>query len=110
MSKQTHDATESQLNTGNTSFRRVNGGGQMLFAVNDGVSMLEAIEMAQCYMVAARDITAQTAETNDPSGPMWGAHYLCELATAVLDSLVQHHRDMNEGIKPMAPIRGGGQL
>lgn len=87
MTNTAQGASAPTIETNTHAFCSINPAGQMLFAVNDGVPLVEALEMAQCYLSAARAITAQTADSLD-SGEAFGAHYLVEMAAAVLDSAV----------------------
>lgn len=72
-------------------FVRANSAGQLLFAVNEGIPLLDALEMASAYMAAAVSVTedAATLASSNAEETMWGAHYLCKLAAAVLSGAVE---------------------
>ena len=76
--------------TARHDFVRANSAGQLLFAVNDGIPLIDALETAGAYMSAAVSVTehAATLASGDAEETLWGAHYLCELASAVLSSAI----------------------
>lgn len=77
--------------TARHDFTRANSAGKLLFAVNEGVPLLDALEMAGAYMSAAVSVTedAATLASSNADETLWGAHYLCKLAAAVLSSAVE---------------------
>ncbi len=98
MQNTTQGAPAPQLATARHAFCRTSDNGQLLFAVNDGVQMIEAIEMAQCYLASASKITGLVAmDVGDDA--VFGAHSLVELARAVLDSIVQYDNDQKRGLR-----------
>jgi hypothetical protein len=103
MADNTRGATAPELETRNHQFARANADGKLLFAINDGVPLIDALEMAQCYLISAKEITAQTAMNfaqSDGSDSLYGAHYLCVLACAVLSSVVSAATNERNGMRP----------
>ena len=77
--------------TKNTPFVRANAAGEMLFSVRAGVPAVDALEMASCYLAAARDATHQMATDLSDAGlndGVWPAYYLIEMAKAALDASI----------------------
>jgi len=77
--------------TANHAFETAGSAGELLFTVNDGIPLVDALESAACYLSAAVSATASAAMHAEGGGDetLWGAHYLCKLARAVLDSTVK---------------------
>lgn len=72
-------------------FVRANSAGHMLFEVRAGVRSVDALEMASCYLAAARDSAAQMADDLSEHGlsdAVWQAYYLIEIAKAALDASI----------------------
>ncbi len=92
MAETTQGASAPKLTTARHAFERANAAGALLFDVIPGVPLVDALEMAGSYLAAAVRITEQTAGNADDgagSDSMYGAHYLCELAHAVLQSAIR---------------------
>lgn len=94
----TQGASAPQFSTASHAFCRADTNGQLLFSVNDGVQMIDAIEMAQTYLAAAGKITGLVA-MDTGNDAVFGAHYLVELAAAVIGSIVQYDNDQKRGIR-----------
>ena len=86
MSTASSCAEAQQPVTSRTPFYRINAAGDLLFEVRSGIPVLDAMEMASCYMASARDVASMAME--NPSG-IAGAYYLIELAKATLDSVIE---------------------
>lgn len=73
------------------SFVRVNPNGDLLFEVRPGVSLIDALEMASCYLSTARDLCAEMGMhgAGETTCYAWGSHYLLELAHAVMQSAIK---------------------
>ena len=71
------------------AFESCNPAGELLFEVRAGVPAVDALEMASCYMAAARDATERPAVELSENGfndRVWGAFYLIKMAKAALDA------------------------
>jgi hypothetical protein len=82
MSAKTHITTS-------LSFYRANAAGDLLFQVRAGVPVINALEVASCYMAAAKDAAQYAAEAASGDAPdgAWAVFYLVELAHTVLGSV-----------------------
>lgn len=82
--------------TAQHQFFSCNPKGDGIFAVSEGLPVEDAINTATAIMCSARDTIIRLAEKHDDS-ELWGASYLLEMATAVMESAArgiakeQHH-------------------
>lgn len=76
-------------------FYRANYAGDLLFEVRAGVPALSALEVASCYMAAARDSASYAAEAASGDAPdsAWAVYYLIDMAKTVLDSVVASYTE-----------------
>lgn len=90
MSNDTQGAPASSRTTARHPFFRANANGDLLFDVRAGIPLIDALEMASCYLVSARDLCAESAERTTGENPdhAWGSYYLLELACAVLQGAI----------------------
>lgn len=90
MSNDTQGAPASSRTTARHPFFRANANGDLLFDVRAGIPLIDALEMASCYLVSARDLCAEAAERTTGENPdhAWGSYYLLELACAVLQGAI----------------------
>lgn len=83
-----------QTTTAKFPFKRANAAGDLLFEVRAGVPALNALEVASCYMAAARDAAMSLADSGQsqeaPDGTL-AIYYLVDLAKVVLDSVLAAH-------------------
>ena len=73
---------------GATNFSGCNLDGKNLFKVNPEVSVTDALEHASCLMACVDKLTAMAAcELDDSGAALWAAHYLNEMAKALVDDV-----------------------
>lgn len=73
---------------GVTSFSGCNLDEQYLFKVNPEVPVSDALEHASCLMECVNKLTVMAAcELDDPGAALWAAHYLNEMAKALVDDV-----------------------
>jgi hypothetical protein len=85
MTDTTKGATALDRTTHFKKFFSCNAGQQALFAVNEGVSILDALEQASCFLDSAEEITRQAAEECN-STTVYAAAYLVEISKAIVDA------------------------
>lgn len=57
-----------------------------LFSINENVPFEDVLDHAHCFMISAEDSMLKAAEEADtPSA--WGAYYLAQVATALIESM-----------------------
>lgn len=86
--------------TSRFAFQKINPSGDLLFEIRPGVPAIDALEIASCYMAAARDLAAEFASVSVGENPdhAWGSFYLIELAKAILDSaIVAANKENHDG-------------
>jgi len=76
-----------QTTVGHTEFSRINTDGQMLFRVNSGVSIEDALEAVSHLQCCANQLTLDAAMSDDGERFSWAAHYLGEMAKALIDDI-----------------------
>lgn len=60
-----------------------------LFTVCEGIPSLDALNQAMCFLLAAKDIAADTAlKSHERDSGLWAAPYLIEMATGIIESVV----------------------
>ena len=73
---------------GVTHFSGCNLDGLSLFKVNPEVPVSDALEHASCLMDCANKLTVMAAcELEEPGAALWAAHFLNEMAKAVVDDV-----------------------
>lgn len=73
---------------GVTHFSGCNPDGQGLFKVNPDVPVTDALEHASCLMECANKLTVMAAcELDDQGAALWAAHFLNEMAKALVDDV-----------------------
>lgn len=73
---------------GKTSFGNYCAINKPFFAVKSGVPIEEALEHASCLMGCIRDLTVIDSVDSDAGMRAWSAHYLSEMAKALIDDVV----------------------
>ncbi|MER2099652.1 MAG: DUF3077 domain-containing protein [Pseudomonas qingdaonensis] len=58
-----------------------------LFSVNPGVCVEDALEHASCLMNCVNQLTLLGATEENPGATIWAAHYLGEMAKAIIDDV-----------------------
>lgn len=77
-----------QISTvGKTSFGSYNAENASLFSIKAGVSIEEALEQASCLLGCVRDLTVIDTMDGDAGVRVWSAHYLGEMAKAIIDDV-----------------------
>lgn len=80
--------TSLSINTvGGTTFAQCNSLGQPLFRINAGVSCEEALEQASLLMDCVNKLTLRAGMDDDGDPMVWAAHYLGEIAKAIIDDV-----------------------
>lgn len=80
--------TSLSINTvGGTTFAQCNSLGQSLFRINAGVSCEEALEQASLLMDCVNKLTLRAGMDDDGDPMVWAAHYLGEIAKAIIDDV-----------------------
>ncbi|TWC74370.1 DUF3077 family protein [Pseudomonas sp. SJZ103] len=72
---------------GHTQFTKVNKEGRMLFRVNAGISIDEALEVASHLQFFANQFAFDAAMTDNCERLSWASYYLGEMAKALIDDV-----------------------
>lgn len=72
---------------GHAEFSRIDAGGQMLFRVNPGISIEDALEAASHLQCCANQFALDAAMSDNCERFSWAAHYLGEMAKALIDDV-----------------------
>jgi len=86
MTDQTNGASVPVRKTTHYAFFRCNAQDGKLFAVEEGITLDEALCEASCLMAAAEDNLFDLAMSGD-NPRIWAAAYLVEFAKAVLNAI-----------------------
>lgn len=73
---------------GHTVFGCYNNQNLPLFTVSAGVPIEAALEQASCLMGCVRDLTVIDLMDSDAGVRTWSAHYLSEMAKALIDDVL----------------------
>ncbi len=73
--------------TGTTEFCRVDAGNKMLFRVNPGTSIEDALEAASHLQSCANQFAFDAAMSDNCERFSWAAHYFGEMAKALIDDV-----------------------
>lgn len=77
-----------QINTaGGATFAKCNSQNAPLFRVNAGISCEEALEQASLLMDCINKLTLRGGMEDNSETVAWAAHYLGEMAKAVIDDV-----------------------
>lgn len=68
-------------------FFSCNPQGTALFSVRPGVSSIDALQLASCFLTSARDAAYGATEHTD-SSDVFAAAYLIDMAQAVVDAAI----------------------
>jgi hypothetical protein len=80
----THDAIQPDKNI---RFFSCNSNGDQLFSVNSTPPLIDALEMAHCFLVTAESNLRDTADRlNDSTA--WASVYMLEMACAIVAAAV----------------------
>lgn len=72
---------------GHTEFSKIDAGGQMLFRVNPGISIEDALEAASHLQAVANQFALDAAMTDNCERLSWASYYLGEMAKALIDDV-----------------------
>ncbi|MFT4454363.1 DUF3077 domain-containing protein [Pseudomonas sp. RTCS2] len=77
-----------EINTaGGATFANCNSQSSPLFRVNAGISCEEALEQASLLMDCINKLTLRGGMENENGTVVWAAHYLGEMAKALIDDV-----------------------
>jgi hypothetical protein len=73
---------------GAATFGKCNAQNERLFRMNAGICAEHALELASLLMASANNLTLLSALHGDDDGSMvWAAHYLGDMAKAIIDDV-----------------------
>ena len=87
MENTTQGTQAPKFTTARHAFERANAAGDMLFEVRPGVSAIDALHCASCYLSAANESVYQAAEESH-SESIYGSALLVKMAKAVVDAAI----------------------
>lgn len=70
---------------GSTFFTQCGSPGQWLFRVNSGIPVEDALEHASNLLGCVQKLTLNVAMSDNDEAGVWAAHYLGEIAKAIID-------------------------
>jgi hypothetical protein len=90
-------SVKSVTTSGAATFGSCNAQSQRLFRLNAGVSAIEALEHASLLMASANRLTLLGGRDEDHSTMVWAAHYLGDMAKAIIDDVTVGLQTAQEG-------------
>lgn len=87
MENTTQGTPAPKFTTARHAFERANASGDMLFEVRPGVSAIDAMHSASCYLSAARETVYQAAEGSGNES-IYSAVLLVNMAKAVVEAAI----------------------
>ncbi|WP_311968363.1 DUF3077 domain-containing protein [Pseudomonas baltica] len=88
----------SNSTTGAATFGVCNSRNERLFRITPGICAEHALEHASLLMASANKLTLLSALQADDDGAMvWAAHYLGDMAKAIIDDVTAGLQDVQAG-------------
>lgn len=90
-------STKAVTTSGVATFGSCNAQNQRLFRLNAGVLAHEALEHASLLMASANKLTLLGGLDEDNCTMVWAAHYLGDMAKAIIDDVTVGLQSAQEG-------------
>lgn len=85
---------------GIATFAPCNAQNQRLFRLNPGICVIEALEHASLLMASANELTLLGSSGEPQSNLVWAAHYLGDMAKAIIDDVTVGLQNAQYSDKP----------
>lgn len=94
------NAFTSSTTPGVATFGNCNLQNQRLFRLNPGICVIEALEHASLLMASANELTLLGSNGEPQSNLVWAAHYLGDMAKAIIDDVTLGLQNAQYSNKP----------